>query len=262
MKKIVIGLIAISALLVSGCTKEVNLDLEKAKKEISNLKQTEAFYPEAYNTILEKKLMGEIIEIYDYELKDKLGIETDSFEYAHTAYNEKTKEFYIIIKPSDITKAKAEMKKYTDKLTGNFMHVEHNGHLIYINSSKNEAVLNELKNAKLPLLGTMMNVELDQIENILKLKKEQVSEFLMQTPMMMTQSSTYIVIKPADGQEKEVTAAINKYMEELEKQWSTYLPNQHEIVKNRTFKKIGDYLVMVATENNKIIIETIEKSIK
>ena len=51
-------------------------------------------------------------------------------------------------------------------------------------------------------------------------------------------------------------------MTNLEKTWSTYLPDQYDIVKNRMEKEAGDYLIYIATADNQKVYDAIMSSTK
>ena len=104
----------------------------------------------------------------------------------------------------------------------------------------------------------MVNVPVESIEDVLGIKKEQVEEFAMATPMMIVRSDTYIIVKPSEGNKKAVKEKIDEYMANLETQWETYLPAQYELVKNRLEKELGDYLVYIVSIDNDLVYKTIK----
>jgi len=79
----------------------------------------------------------------------------------------------------------------------------------------------------------------------------------MQIPMMIINSNTYIVVKPAEGKKESVKKTIDNYMTNLENQWATYLPEQYELIKNRMEKEYGDYLIYIATTDNEKVYNAI-----
>ena len=107
-----------------------------------------------------------------------------------------------------------------------------------------------------------MEVTKENVKDTLNIDPASLDEFLMETPMMIVQSNTYIIVRPASGKEQEVKDAINAYMKRLEEQWKTYLPDQYELVKNRKEEKLGDYLIYIVSSDNEKVFNTIKASVK
>ena len=112
---------------------------------------------------------------------------------------------------------------------------------------------------KVSVFGMMMEVTKDQIKDTLNVEEADVEEFLMKMPMM-GQASKYIIVKPVSGKEEVVKNAIDEYMANEETQWSMYLPDQYELVKNRKVEKIGDYLIYIVSTDNNSVFETIKNN--
>lgn len=256
MKKIVICLLCL--FMVTGCSDNTKLDLNKISSDLDNLK-TEEIDIHGIDT----EAMGvfdELDYVYDYDFMDILGLEPELVSDYNVLYNYKKKQLLAIFKPVDgkkdevknqlddfMTEEKAELK-------------EMNELLVYVASSNNELVFNKIKESKVPVFGMMMEVSKEQIKDTLNIEQSDVSEFLMKMPMMIVQSNTYIIVKPADGKVEVVKNAIDDYMKKLETQWQTYLPEQYELVKNRKEAKIGSYLIYIVSNNNDLVFDTISKN--
>ena len=139
---------------------------------------------------------------------------------------------------------------------------EYQGYLVYVVSKDNEKLLKAVKDVKEPIFGAMMEVTKENVKDTLNIDPASLDEFLMETPMMIVQSNTYIIVRPASGKEQEVKDAINAYMKRLEEQWKTYLPDQYELVKNRKEEKLGDYLIYIVSSDNEKVFNTIKASVK
>ena len=103
-----------------------------------------------------------------------------------------------------------------------------------------------------------MEVKDEMLSTQFGIEKEMVEEYLIKMPMMITSSNTYIIVKPAEGKEKEVKEKLDTYMVNLEEQWKTYLPDQYELVKNRLFKDYGDYLIYIVSSDNEAVFNEIK----
>lgn len=261
MKKIILGLLSISAvLLFAGCEEkeQVKLDLTKIATELETLTTDAIDIQGVYAE--EMGVFGELSYVYDFDFETKFGLKSELISEYNVNYNEGTKELLAIFNPAKgkMEEVKTALNPFMTSINAKFEEV--NGLLIYVNSSDNDAVIKKIKETKTPVFGMLMEVPTESIKDTLNIETTDVEEFLMRMPMMMTQSSTYIIVKPAEGKEDAVKKAIDEYMIKLENQWSTYLPDQYELVKNRKVEKIGDYLVYIVSNNNDLVFNTISKS--
>lgn len=75
--------------------------------------------------------------------------------------------------------------------------------------------------------------------------------------MINVKADEIIVLKAADEKYiEDLKKALEEEGAAQEQQWSTYLPDQHEIVKNRIIKQEGLYLALIISEK----AEDIEKA--
>jgi len=261
MKKIILGLVCVfTVLLFTGCGEKdnVKLDLTKISSELDVLTTNEISIPSIY--VEELGVFGTLESIYDHDFEEKFGLNKDLVSEYNVVYNEENKEVLAVFKPVEGKKeeVKTQVNAFMSSINAKLEEV--NGVLIYVASNDNDKVINEVKNTKTQVFGMMMEVSKDQIKDTLNIESTDVEEFLMKMPMMMVQSNTYIIVKPASGKEETVKNAIEDYMKKLEEQWSTYLPEQYELVKNRKVEKIGNYLVYIVSNNNDLVFNTINNN--
>lgn len=84
-----------------------------------------------------------------------------------------------------------------------------------------------------------------------------ISEGYILAPMFNVMSDEIIVLKAKDESAvKDLQAALEQEQENRLKQWETYLPDQHEKVKNTIIKAEGQYL-LYATWGDATIIEAV-----
>lgn len=116
-----------------------------------------------------------------------------------------------------------------------------------------------IANYELPGFMEMTDAEL---ETLYMIAPADVEDYAILKPMMNVQASEIIVVTAKDGKLDTVKENIDKYMKAQEENWSTYLPAQYELVKNRVVKEVGNtYIVVVAEEAEKIAAD-IEAAIK
>ena len=257
MKKIVLSLLCL--LMITGCGKEnIKLDLTKVSSELDTL-TTDAIDIHGIDTE-SMDVFSDLDYVYDYDFMDIIGLEPELVTDYNVQYNYKKKQLLAIFKPVDGKKdeVKEQLNDFMTEEKAELQEID--GLLVYVASSDNELVFKKIKETKTPVFGMMMEVTKEQIKDTLNIEESDVFEFLMKMPMMMTQSNTYIIVKPVDGKEDVVKSAIEDYMKKLETQWETYLPDQYELVKNRKEVKIGDYLVYIVSNNNDLVFDTISKN--
>ena len=68
----------------------------------------------------------------------------------------------------------------------------------------------------------------------------------------------YVIIKAENEDLQEIKMALESHGTEYEKVWSTYLPDQYELVKNRKIGIKGNYVYMIISENPDKIVELIK----
>lgn len=267
-KALAIALSCATLLTFTGCGKEdVQLDLSKIKESLSTITKDE-FYLTGVSELASNPdyYEGSLEYIYDFDYSEKLGLTKENMKEESTFYyDENTKELLAVIAPADGKKedVKTEMNTFLGNISDKENKMEeYQGYLVYVISKDNEKLLKAIKDVKEPIFGAMMEVTKENVKDTLNIDPASLDEFLMETPMMIVQSNTYIIAKPASGKEQEVKDAINAYMKKLEDQWKTYLPDQYELVKNRKEEKLGDYLIYIISDDNEKVFNTIKASKK
>ena len=261
--------------ILSGCGQtNVKLDTEKIKTEFNNATLDEFsisnvetnVYTLASDTVLNME------GVFDYDF-EKYGLVADDIEEYRINLNPTNKDMYAVIKPMQDKKdaVKAEMNTFITKAQGDNpsdeiknkyanMHQEEIGdYLVYVaTADSNDVIAEKIRTSKTPILSMMGDVTTDVMEDTIGVKPEDVEEFIMGQPMMNVKADTYIIVKPAQGKKDTVKNAISNYFSQKEQDWSTYLPDQYEVIKNRMEKELGDYLVYIASTNNDKLYEIVE----
>lgn len=268
MKKVILGLLCVMTIFGGiGCEKEnksVVLDLEKIKAELKKATSDE-FYIFGINEKIDAlNVYKNLEDLYESDIEEIFSLDTSNIEQFNVRYDKDTQEFYAVLKANEGKEevVKNQMNSYLSKQKENYKIEEYQGYLVVVLSRDNDLVLKTIKDTKMPIFGAMVEVTKEQMKETLNLDSDTVSEFLMSMPMMIVQSNTYIIAKPAEGKEEEVQNALNIYMTKLEEQWKTYLPDQYELVKNRKVEKYGDYLIYIVSSNNDLVWNTIKKAVK
>lgn len=271
MKKLLlVGLVSVLMIGMVGCgTENGKLDLKKAVEEIDALKATEFSRASALSSLASSELFGELTDIYNLSevgineenIKNENGM--NDFSMAREDKEEKGYS-YFMGKPADGKKEalEKELDAYYADQKDQLLKQEYEGYLIYLVSKDNEKALKMIKEEGYPaLFGMMGEVTDESLESTFNIKKEDVSEYAGKTSMMIVSSNGYIMIKPAKGKKDTIKKAMNEYMKKQEEQWSTYLPDQYELVKNRLETEVNGYLVYIVSTNNDAVLKAIKNNI-
>lgn len=281
LRSIVAVILVLSLMLIAltGCggEKVAELDMEKVKTNLENLKG-EGF--DIYTAEDEVRNSGianfDMLEtLYDFDFKE-FGINPDNISEYRFNMDKLNKDLWIVFLPVEGMKetVKNETDAYIQKLISdetdaaikekleNYSFEEIDGYLVWVVSEDNSRILEITRNARANVLPMLMDIKSDMLQDSIGLDPAFVTEFVIKTPALITTATTCIVVKPADGKKDEVKTVLDNYMVSLEEQWSTYLPAQYELVKNRMYKEYGDYLIYIVSENNDLVYDTIISSTK
>ncbi len=112
----------------------------------------------------------------------------------------------------------------------------------------NSAPFNEL---------STMDITIDLLSSVYGINTENVENVIGKMPMMNVQASMYLLIQAKEGTVETVKSELDQYATKYEEQWSTYLPEQYELVKNRKTGIVGNTVYLIIAEN----AETLEQEI-
>jgi len=99
-------------------------------------------------------------------------------------------------------------------------------------------------------MGSMVTMPDEMAEASYPFDRNIVSEFVIYQAMMNVHSDEFAVFKVKDKEKiSEIESAIENRVKELNKIWETYLPDQHEKVKNYIIEKNGNYVIFAITND-------------
>ncbi len=102
-----------------------------------------------------------------------------------------------------------------------------------------------------------MDITIDVLSSVYGINTQNVENVIGKMPMMNVQASMFLLIQAKDGTAETVKSELDQYATKYEEQWSTYLPEQYELVKNRKTGIVGNVVYMIIAEN----AETLEQEI-
>ena len=126
--------------------------------------------------------------------------------------------------------------------------------VIFLKGEKNvELNLQELNTSisAIAPFDEMPTMEIDQqtLETMYEITTDDYEEAVGKMPMMNIQASMYLVIKAKDGKVEDVKSKVENYAAKQEEIWSTYLPEQYELVKARKLNVVGNYVYLIISES-------------
>lgn len=104
----------------------------------------------------------------------------------------------------------------------------------------------------------MQNIDAETASATFLIDSSKIKDIIGKSPIVNTKAFMYVIIKAENEDLQEVKMALESYGSEYEKVWSTYLPDQYELVKNRKIGIKGNYVYMVISEDSDKIVELIK----
>lgn len=263
MKKILLWACMLALLTgAAGCKKkdEVKLDLTKIEKEIETIKGNDFDRFAAVDIINAK--VDNLNEVYDYDFKKTFGVNVTAEDIADysVGFNKKTKESYMIIKPlDDKENVKKQIEKYyTKNKIENLTIGEIDDYLVYLAFEGSSETLKEIEKCKANIYSSLLKLDDNLLKEQLDISNDDVDEYLIMLPQMITSSSSLMIVKPASGKKDDVKEKLDKYLSSQEEMWKTYLQDQYELIKNREFEEYGEYLIYIVSTDNDVVLKAIK----
>lgn len=107
------------------------------------------------------------------------------------------------------------------------------------------SVWNDISKLDLPNLTAMDSATLSALYGI---NSSDLEEYVCMMPLMGVHSTEFFIAKVKDGKMDTVKAGIAKRQADLDAQWSQYLPEQYELVKNYKLVTNGNYVLFAISE--------------
>lgn len=104
----------------------------------------------------------------------------------------------------------------------------------------------------------MQNIDAETASATFLIDSSKIKDIIGKSPIVNTKAFMYVIIKTENEYLQEIKMALESYGTEYEKVWSTYLPDQYELVKNRKIGIKGNYVYMIISENPDKIVELIK----
>ncbi len=127
-----------------------------------------------------------------------------------------------------------------------------------------QATIGEIVSADETLQQAQLQADSAVLEQLFYLDStalENIADYAVYSPFMNTAATEVIVLEAVEGQVSVAEEVIEKRLVDLDANWSTYLPDQYELVKNATVITEGNYVIMVVSHDSAAVAETIVSSL-
>lgn len=140
------------------------------------------------------------------------------------------------------------------------------GAYFLLNNNKEEAKTIDINAVGQTLAGnypfnemSTVDITTDLLGSLYGINTENVENAIGKMPMMNVQASMYVLIQAKEGTVDTVKAELENYATQYEQQWSTYLPEQYELVQNRKIGTVGNVVYMIIAESADTLEQEITK---
>ena len=104
-------------------------------------------------------------------------------------------------------------------------------------------------------LPDLMELDDTTLKDIYGIDPADLESYTARIPFMNVQATEFFIAKVKEGQLDAVKEAISRRQAALDEQWSQYLPDQLELVKNYKLVTNGDYIMFAVTEYADEVVE-------
>ncbi len=110
-------------------------------------------------------------------------------------------------------------------------------------------------------LPALMMLSEEEIKDELGINTDHLESFLVLMPMMRVHATEILLLQIKEGMMEEVKTDVENYLNRYEEYWSSYLPEQHVLVRNRLEKAVGNTLIVIVAEKGDLIEAIIDQAL-
>ena len=108
------------------------------------------------------------------------------------------------------------------------------------------SVWTEISKNEMPAL---IDLDSETLLAVYGINSSDLEAYIGKMPMMATHATEFFIAKVKDGKMDTVKAAVEKRQDDLEAQWSQYLPEQLELVQNYKLVTNGNYILFAISDS-------------
>ena len=102
--------------------------------------------------------------------------------------------------------------------------------------------------AKSSDLPSLSDVDAATLEAVYGISSDDLMDYVCKIPLINVTATEYFIAEVKDGKMDSVKASLEARQDALDQQWSQYLPEQYELVKNYQLVTNGNYVLFVVSE--------------
>lgn len=110
-------------------------------------------------------------------------------------------------------------------------------------------------------LPALQDLDDDLLSSLYYLDAALLDGYIAKMPMMNVHATEFFIAKVKEGNMDAVKEAVGKRQADMEAQWSQYLPEQLELVKNYKLVESGDYLLFCVCDDPEAVVAAFEGAV-
>lgn len=262
-------------LLVSGCRKKEEIfDLDKLSQELPYLSLDEFDITSVFSSVEyeNENLFDNLVDVYEYDYPS-LGFSKENIVQAIIRISPTSSEMYMVFEAVGGKESALidEIKNYLAsciskvendadrKLLEKAMIHQEDDFIACIVSKNNKEILSRIQNSKKKVFGTLTVAKDEDLETY-GLNKEMVEAYSIGKPVL-TSSQGYLIVKPKDGQEENVSEAIQVYLKKLESYFAN-VSSELDLIHQAKVYELEGYQIMIISKDNDKVSEAIKTYLK
>lgn len=104
-------------------------------------------------------------------------------------------------------------------------------------------------------LPALMPLDDDTLQSLYGIDPASLDSYVARMPMMMVHATEFFLAKVKDGEMDTVKQALVDRQAALDEQWSWYLPEQYDLVKNYQLITNGNYILFCVCEDTDTVVK-------
>lgn len=105
-------------------------------------------------------------------------------------------------------------------------------------------------------LPATMELSDEDLQTVYGIDASKLEEYTVRLPMMNVHATEFFIAKVKDGEMDAVKEGIQSRLDAVDATWSSYLPEQYELVKSHQIVEEGNYILFVISDKAEAIADT------
>lgn len=105
-------------------------------------------------------------------------------------------------------------------------------------------------------LPATMELNDEDLQTVYGIDASKLEEYTVRLPMMNVHATEFFIAKVKDGEMDAVKDGIQSRLDTVDATWSSYLPEQYELVQKHQIVEAGNYILFVISDKAEAIADT------